>query len=113
METRDTSSQAGGIKDPVRLYTVSSLDPNAIVYDENPSFAEMMLGYSPPTSLSLLVKTNKIEPNPRFFPNEVTDVEFTIQPKFNITSGTPDLQIGFKLLIILNDKDYAFNPLDD
>lgn len=107
LESKDAQTQTGGLKDPVKLYTLSSQDTNAVVYDENPSFAEMMLTASPPTSIGVLINSNQ---NTKYYPNEIIDLEITIQPKINITGG--DIQVGFKLLVLINDKDYNFMPLE-
>ncbi len=45
--------QTSGYKYPIKMWSVASFSDNAIIYDENPSFAQIALGSLPTNSLKL------------------------------------------------------------
>lgn len=51
-----TTAQTSGEKYPIKMSTLSSLDSNAIIYDENPSFGELALNDLP--SQTIILKSN-------------------------------------------------------
>ena len=91
--SQNTDAQTPSLKFPIAISTVSSLDRDAVIYDENPIFAEFALSSIPKPTIQLSIPS---EPH------------FDAPGAMNPVTMSVTKSIEAKDFLFLLDEAYAF-----